>query len=225
VEPVEVPESSTAAEALDNAVPGVSFVAPLNSAVPGVSVVAPLDSAVPEISLAASLGSAVLAVAIPATPSVAAEAVGSEPSSSPSFTLEGATGGPFGARRSDGNTGAATGGVVEAGGASLPDGGNASPLRLPASGLAESSLRLCLAETRSSVPAKSRAPQALAVASADATAFFELSCGGACLGAATRGVRTARMAAFMPHEEASDVPSGSATLHVLGLRARCRVQL
>lgn len=159
----------------------------------------------------------------PATPAVAAPvapattgAAGPEASSSPSSRLGGAAGAPFGTRSRAGGTGTAaavvTAGAAAAGGVTLPEGGNVSPLGLPVAGLAESSFRLCLAEARSSAPAKSRAPEALAVVSAEGAAFCELSCGGACLGTEITGVRMARMAAFMLHEVASDVPRDSATL-------------
>ena len=167
---------------------------------------------------AAALDSAVPGVTAPLAPGVAAATAGaavSEASSSPSSRLGEAAGAPFGLRRCAGSTGSAgaAAGVAAAGGVTLPEGGNASPLRLPVPGLAKSSLRLCLAEARSSAPAKSRALEALAVASADAAACCELSGGGACWGTTTTGVRIARMAAFMVHEVASDVPSAGATLH------------
>lgn len=117
---------------------------------------------------------AALAVATPATPGAA----GSEASSPPSSRREAAAGAPFAPRICSGIAGAATG-AVEAGGVTLPDGGNGSPLRLPAPALPESSFRVCLAEARSSAPAKSRAPEPLAAGSADAAAFGEFW-GGAC---------------------------------------------
>jgi hypothetical protein len=177
---------------------------------------------------AAALESAVPGVMAPVAPAVVAPATAgaavSEASPSPSSRLGEAAGAPLGPRRCAGSAGTAgaAAGVAAAGGATLPEGGNASPLRLPAPGLVESSFRLCLAEARSSAPAKSRALEALAVVSADVAAFCELSCGGACWGTATTGVRIARMAAFMVHEVASDVPSGGATLQTDDGRPRAQ---
>jgi ribosomal protein S18 acetylase RimI-like enzyme len=185
---------------------------------PGAGVDAVIAGSMP----AAALDGAVPGVTAPVAPGVAAATAGvavSEASSSPSSRLGEAAGVPFGLRSCAGSTGAAgaAAGVAAAGGVTLPEGGKASPLRLPAPGLAGSSLRLCLAEARSSAPAKSRGLEALAAASADVAAFCELSGGGACRGTATTGVRMARMAAFMFQEVASDVPSAGVTLHRMRL--------
>jgi len=181
-----------------------------------------VDAVIAGSTPAAALDGAVPGVTAPVAPGVAAATAGaavSEASWSPSSRLGEAAGAPFGLRRFAGSTGAAdaAAGVAAAGGVTLPEGGKASPLRLPAPGLAESSLRLCLAEARSSAPAKSRGLEALAVASADVAAFCELSGGGACRGTATTGVRIARMAAFMFQEVASHVPSAGVTLHRMRL--------
>jgi hypothetical protein len=112
----------------------------------------------------------VFALDVPATGEEPAAApatgvvVSSEQPSPASSKVEGRTGAPLAGGRSGGSedvpAGAATR-ATAAGGAPLPNGGNAPPLDLPLAGLAESSLRLGLAEARSSARAKSRARPAL----------------------------------------------------------------
>lgn len=100
----------------------------------------------------------------PAAPPATGGVESPEPLSPTSSRVEGRTGAPLAGGRSGGSesapVGAATG-ATAAGGAPLPDCGNASPPDLPLAGLAESSFRLGLAEARSSARAKSRGPPAL----------------------------------------------------------------
>jgi len=190
--------------------PATSCGEPAGNAVPeGSAPAAALDVTVTEFD--APLDIAVLGVAAPAMPAMAAGAAASETSSLASPKPEGATGAPLAPRSSAGSVGTPIG-AAEAGGVTLPDGGNISPPGLPVPALAESSFRFCLADTRLSAPAKSREPDALAAASEEAAAVCGFSCGGACRGAAATGVRIARVAAFMVHEVASDVPGGSTNL-------------
>jgi hypothetical protein len=152
--------------------------------------VAPAEAAPADVALAVVATVEVAPAEVAPTARAAVWSGASSPSSRPETT-----GVPLGPS-SCGKVGATATGVA-AGGASPPAGGNLSPLRLPAPDLAESSFRLCLVETRSSAPAKSRAPEALAGACADAAVLFELSCGGACWGTATTGMRMVGMTAFM----------------------------